>query len=173
MTLGGRAAEEVVFGEITTGAANDIEKATTIAKQMVMRFGMSEKLGARTLGHNQDQPFLGREFRQEPDYSEEIAREIDDEIRRIVEQGREQAMAVLREHREQLDRVAEILIRRETLDRSEFEALLEGVPEKKVFHDKDARTQRRQKGKGTERRARTKPAIEPPPAVEPVPSETA
>jgi cell division protease FtsH len=173
MTLGGRAAEEVVFGEITTGAANDIEKATTMAKQMVMRFGMSEKLGARTLGHNQDQPFLGREFRQEPDYSEEIAREIDDEIRRIVEQGREQAMAVLREHREQLDRVAEILIRRETLDRSEFEALLEGVPEKDVFHDKDARTQRRQKGKGTERRTRTKPTIEAPPAVEPVPSETA
>jgi cell division protease FtsH len=173
MTLGGRAAEEVVFGEVTTGAANDIEKATTTAKQMVMRFGMSEKLGARTLGHNQDQPFLGREFRQEPDYSEEIAREIDDEIRRIVEQGREQAMAVLRDHREQLDRVAEILIRRETLERSEFEALLEDVPEKDVFHDKDVRSKRRQKDKGTERRTRTKPALEAPPVVEPVPSETA
>jgi cell division protease FtsH len=145
-----------------------------MAKQMVMRFGMSEKLGARTLGHNQDQPFLGREFRQEPDYSEEIAREIDDEIRRIVEQGREQAMAVLREHREQLDRVAEILIRRETLDRSEFEALLEGVPEKDVFHDKDARTQRRAKPpQARERQDRARqPKIVAPAPIKPVDPET-
>ena len=85
MTLGGRAAEEIVFDEITTGASNDIEKVTATAKQMVMRFGMSEKLGPRVFGHNQGQPFLGREFSREPDYSDEIAREIDDEIRRIVE----------------------------------------------------------------------------------------
>jgi cell division protease FtsH len=174
MTLGGRAAEEVVFGEITTGAANDIEKATTIAKQMVMRFGMSEKLGARTLGHNQDQPFLGREFRQEPDYSEEIAREIDDEIRRIVEQGRERARGILRDHREQLDRVAEILIRRETLERSEFEALLEDTPEKDVFHDKDVRARRR--AKPSQARARQdrprQPKIVAPVPVKPVDPET-
>ena len=87
MTLGGRAAEELVFNEITTGAANDIEKVTHTAKQMVMRFGMSEKLGPRQLGRGHDQPFLGREFGAEPDYSEEIAREIDDEIRRIIEQA--------------------------------------------------------------------------------------
>ena len=85
MTLGGRAAEEIVFHEITTGASNDLEKVTATAKQMVMRFGMSEKLGPRVFGHDHGQPFLGREFSSEPDYSDEIAREIDDEIRRIVE----------------------------------------------------------------------------------------
>ena len=87
MTLGGRAAEELVFGEITTGASNDIEKVTQTAKQMVMRFGMSEKLGPRVFGHDHGQPFLGREFSTEPDYSDEIAREIDDEVRRIIEIG--------------------------------------------------------------------------------------
>ena len=91
MTLGGRAAEELVFDEVTTGAANDLEKVTATAKNMIMRYGMSEKLGPRTLGRTHDQPFLGREFSQEPDYSEEIAREIDDEIRRIVEEAHERA----------------------------------------------------------------------------------
>ena len=103
MTLGGRAAEEIQFGEITTGAANDLEKATDTAKQMIMRWGMSEKLGPRTLGHNQAMPFLGRDFSQEPDYSEEIARAIDDEIRRIIEDAHERARSVLSAHREQLD----------------------------------------------------------------------
>ena len=92
MTLGGRAAEELVFNEVTTGAANDIEKVTHTAKQMVMRFGMSEKLGPRVLGRNHDMPFLGREMGHEPDYSDEVAREIDDEIRRIIEDGHELAL---------------------------------------------------------------------------------
>ena len=91
MTLGGRAAEEIVFGEITTGASNDIEKVTATAKQMVMRFGMSEKLGPRVFGHDHGQPFLGREFSTEPDYSDEIAREIDDEVRRIIEAAHKRA----------------------------------------------------------------------------------
>ena len=103
MTLGGRAAEEIQFGEITTGAANDLEKATDTAKQMIMRWGMSAKLGARTLGHNQAMPFLGRDFSQEPDYSEEVARAIDDEIRRIIEEAHDRARAVLAAHREALD----------------------------------------------------------------------
>ena len=93
MTLGGRAAEELVFHEVTTGAANDLEKVTDTAKQMVMRYGMSEKLGPRVLGRNDDMPFLGREMGHEPDYSEEIAREIDDEVRRIIEEGYELATA--------------------------------------------------------------------------------
>ena len=101
MTLGGRAAEEIVFGEITTGASNDLEKVTATAKQMVMRFGMSEKLGPRVFGHDHGQPFLGREFSAEPDYSDEIAREIDDEIRRIVEGAHQVAKDILAEHREQ------------------------------------------------------------------------
>ena len=102
MTLGGRAAEEIVFGEITTGASNDIEKVTATAKQMVMRFGMSEKLGPRVFGHDHGQPFLGREFSTEPDYSDEIAREIDDEVRRIIEAAHQRARDILTEHQHDL-----------------------------------------------------------------------
>jgi cell division protease FtsH len=133
MTLGGRAAEEIVFGEITTGASNDIEKVTATAKQMVMRFGMSEKLGPRVFGHDHGQPFLGREFSSEPDYSDEIAREIDDEIRRIVESAHQQAKDILVEHRETLKTISEILLKRETIEREAFEALLEGKTEEEIF----------------------------------------
>jgi cell division protease FtsH len=133
MTLGGRAAEEIVFSEITTGAANDLEKVTATAKQMVMRFGMSEKLGPRTFGHDQSQPFLGREFSATADYSEEIAREIDDEIRRIVEEAHQTARQVLGDRREDLDRLSRLLLQHETIEREEFEALLAGKTEEEVF----------------------------------------
>jgi cell division protease FtsH len=137
MTLGGRAAEEIVFGEITTGASNDLEKVTETAKQMVMRFGMSERLGPRVFGHDRSQPFLGREFSAEPDYSDEIAREIDDEIRRIVEAAHQTAKDLLNEHREDLDRISKILLERETIDAEQFVALLEGKPEGEVFADEE------------------------------------
>ena len=134
MTLGGRAAEEIVFGEITTGASNDLEKVTATAKQMVMRFGMSEKLGPRVFGHDHGQPFLGREFSAEPDYSDEIAREIDDEIRRIVEAAHQRAKDILTEHRELARaRSREILLKRETIEKEEFVALLDGKSEEEVF----------------------------------------
>src|SRR4030081_3417492 len=130
---GGRAAEEIVFGEVTTGASNDLEKVTATAKQMVMRFGMSEKLGPRVFGHDHGQPFLGREFSAEPDYSDEIAREIDDEIRRIVESAHQQAKDILSTHRESLQKLSEILIKRETIEKEEFVALLDGKAEEEVF----------------------------------------
>ena len=133
MTIGGRAAEELVFNEVTTGAANDIEKVTATAKSMVMRFGMSEKLGPRVLGRNHDMPFLGRDMGAEPDYSEEVAREIDDEVRRIIEDGHEVATPVLREHIDDLHRISQILIERETIDTDQFERLLAGEPEDSVF----------------------------------------
>jgi cell division protease FtsH len=133
MTLGGRAAEEIVFGEITTGASNDLEKVTATAKQMVMRFGMSEKLGPRVFGHDHGQPFLGREFSAEPDYSDEIAREIDDEVRRIIESAHVQARSILTERRESLGKLSEILIKRETIEKEQFEALLNGGTEEQVF----------------------------------------
>jgi cell division protease FtsH len=133
MTLGGRAAEEIVFGEITTGASNDIEKVTQTAKQMVMRFGMSEKLGPRVFGHDHSQPFLGREFSTEPDYSDEIAREIDDEVLRIVESAHQRARDILTEHRDKLDTISQVLVKRETIEKLEFEALLEGKSEIDVF----------------------------------------
>jgi cell division protease FtsH len=133
MTLGGRAAEEIIFGEITTGASNDIEKVTATAKQMVMRFGMSDKLGPRVFGHDHGQPFLGREFQSEPDYSDEVASEIDAELRRLVENAHQTAHRVLEEHREQLDRISKILIRQETIESDQFLRLLDGDPEDEVF----------------------------------------
>ena len=137
MTLGGRAAEEIVFEEITTGASNDLEKVTATAKQMVMRFGMSDKLGPRVFGHDHSMPFLGREFSSEPDYSDEIAREIDDEIRRIVEGAHQQAKDILTEHREMLTTISELLLKRETIEREEFEALLAGKSAEEVFGPDD------------------------------------
>jgi cell division protease FtsH len=134
-TLGGRAAEELVFNEVTTGAANDLEKVTHTAKQMIMRFGMSEKLGPRVLGRNHDMPFLGREMSAEPDYSEEVAREIDEEIRRVIEEAHERAQAVLKEHMDELHRLSAILIERETIDKDQFLRLLEGASEEEVFAD--------------------------------------
>jgi cell division protease FtsH len=140
MTLGGRAAEEIVFDEITTGASNDIEKVTATAKQMVMRFGMSEKLGPRVFGHDHGQPFLGREFSTEPDYSDEIAREIDDEVRRIVEAAHQRAREILTEHRQRLTTISETLVKRETIEKEEFLGLLAGKSEAEVFGPEDGHT---------------------------------
>ena len=133
MTLGGRAAEELVFHEVTTGAANDLEKVTHTAKQMIMRFGMSEKLGPRVLGRDHDMPFLGRDMGSAPDYSEEIAREIDDEIRRVIEEAHDTATRVLREHMDELHNLSLILIERETVDKDQFERLLAGEDVATVF----------------------------------------
>jgi cell division protease FtsH len=133
MTLGGRAAEEIVFHEVTTGAANDLEKVTATSKAMIMKFGMSEKLGPRVLGRGHDQPFLGRDYGAEADYSEEIAREIDDEIRRVIEEAHELALTVLREHMEELHKISAILIERETIDKDQYERLLAGEDEATVF----------------------------------------
>jgi cell division protease FtsH len=133
MTLGGRAAEEIVFGEVTTGDANDLERVTASAKRMIMRWGMSEKLGPRVLGRDNDMPFLGRDMGSSPDYSEEIAREIDDEIRRVIEEAHEMASKTLREHSDELHKLAAILIERETIDKDQFERLLAGESEETVF----------------------------------------
>jgi len=96
---------------------------------------MSEKLGPRVLGRNQDLPFLGREMAAEPDYSEEIAREIDDEIRRVIEEAHDLAVTVLKEHMNDLHRLSGILIERETIDKDQFERLLAGETEEQVFPD--------------------------------------
>ncbi|MCX6409013.1 MAG: ATP-dependent zinc metalloprotease FtsH [Actinobacteria bacterium] len=151
MTLGGRAAEELVFTEITTGAANDLEKVTATAKQMTMRFGMSEKLGPRVLGHAQGAPFLGRDMHSEPDYSDEIARQIDLEIRRIIEEAYQCAKDILSEHRADLENVTQVLLRRETIEREEFLRLLDGENEADVFRVKDERA--RQNAAEAEREA--------------------
>ena len=158
MTLGGRAAEELVFNEVTTGAANDIERITSTAKQMIMRFGMSEKLGPRVLGRNHDMPFLGREMGAEPDYSEEIAKEIDDEIRRVIEEAHDKATTVLREHMQELHRLSAILIERETIDKTQFERLLAGEPEESVFAEEGKTSE-----EPSEPEPEKKPALRPSP----------
>jgi cell division protease FtsH len=163
MTLGGRAAEEIVFGEITTGASNDLEKVTETAKQMVMRFGMSERLGPRVFGHDRGQPFLGREFSSEPDYSDEIAREIDDEIRRIVESAHQAAKDLLTENRENLDTISKILLKRETIDAEQFVALLDGKTEDEVFVDDEEPAQPVEPAREPERAQREGPVAQPRP----------
>ena len=112
---------------------NRCKKVTATSKAMVMKYGMSEKLGPRALGHDQGNPFLGRSFGAEADYSQEIAREIDDEIRRIIEDAHERARTLLMEHMESLHRLSKILLDRETIDRSQFLKLLDGVPEDEIW----------------------------------------
>jgi cell division protease FtsH len=126
--LGGRAAEELVFGEITTGASSDLEKVTEIARSMVTRWGMSEKLGPLVYGKKEELVFLGKEIGEQRDYSESVAQEIDSEVRRLVADAHEAALRVLQEHRNQLDEVANRLIEIETLDMADFEAVWNGLP---------------------------------------------
>ncbi|MFA5802444.1 MAG: ATP-dependent zinc metalloprotease FtsH, partial [Thermoleophilia bacterium] len=136
MSLGGRSAEEIQFDEITSGAAGDLQTATGIAKQMIMKYGMSENMGPRTFGHEHAQPFLGREFSQEPDYSDEIAQQIDAEMKKLIEEAHERAKHILMENRDKLDLITLILVDRETLEKEEFDQLAEGVPEEEVFREK-------------------------------------
>lgn len=126
MLLGGRVAEEMIFDEITTGDQNDIEKATKLARKMVCEFGMSEKLGPLTLGQKQGEVFLGRDFTTHKDYSDQIAYEIDKEVRRLVDEAYERAAVILKENRDKLDSIARTLIEKETLEKEELLALLEG-----------------------------------------------
>ncbi len=172
MTLGGRAAEELVFHEVTTGAANDLERVTSTAKQMVMRFGMSEKLGPRVLGRNHDQPFLGRDISSEADYSEEIAKEIDDEIRRVIEEAHQTAHAVLREHMDDLHRLSAILIERETIDKDQYERLLAGESEESVFPE-EVPTPEPEAEAGKKPKLRPQPRPIPGTAMQPPPPEGA
>jgi cell division protease FtsH len=125
--LGGRAAEELVFGDVTTGAANDLERVTDTARSMVTRYGMSDSLGPMTFGQKEELVFLGKEIGEQRDYSEAVAQEIDQEVRGIVHGAYERAKDVLIRYRDRVDRIAERLIEVETLDHDEFVALFEGV----------------------------------------------
>jgi cell division protease FtsH len=126
--LGGRVAEEIVFGEITTGAANDFEKATDLARKMVTEFGMSDKLGPLTLGAKHGPVFLGRDLVESRNYSEEIAYEIDKEVRRIIDECYGRARQVLTEHKAVLERISRALLERESLESDELDLLIAGQP---------------------------------------------
>ncbi|HWD39485.1 MAG TPA: ATP-dependent zinc metalloprotease FtsH [Fimbriimonas sp.] len=130
--LGGRVAEEVVYGEIWSGASNDLEHVTRIARAMVCEYGMSEKLGTLALGHRHHNPFLGRDYTEDRNYSEDVASQIDDEIRAIVDRCHQRATDLLTTHRTKLDAVVTALLERETLARDEFLKVMAGeeLPEK-------------------------------------------
>ena len=122
--LGGRVAEELVFGDVTTGASNDLERATELARKMVKEYGMSEKLGPMTFGQKEELVFLGREIAEQRDYSEEIAQEIDQEIQNIVQSAYRRARQILTEKRDKLEALARALLEKETIEREEFLALM-------------------------------------------------
>jgi cell division protease FtsH len=122
------AAEEIVFNQFTTGASNDLEKVTYWARSMVTRYGMSETLGPRTFGTNNGAVFLGRELGEQRDYSEQVAEEIDNEVRRILQNAYTRAKQILTENRDKIDKLVNVLLEQETLDRGQFEALMNDTP---------------------------------------------
>jgi cell division protease FtsH len=126
--LGGRAAEEIIFEEISTGAANDLEKVTKMARSMVTRYGMSDELGPLVYGKKEELVFLGKDIGEQRDYSEAMAEKIDNEIRRIILTAYDKAKEILQQHREELDRVVEYLLEQETLYGDEFVAAFDGRP---------------------------------------------
>ncbi len=128
VALGGRVAEELVFSEVTTGAQNDFEQATELARRMVTEFGMSDKLGPLSLGKRHGPVFLGRDLVETRNYSEEIAYEIDKEVRRIIDECYQRARTIITEHRDKLERVAKAVLEKESLEGEELERVLAGTP---------------------------------------------
>lgn len=127
--LGGRVAEDLVFNEVTTGASNDLERVTRTARAMVTKYGMSDAVGNLAIGNSSSNPFLGKDYHEEMrDYSESVAELVDTEVRKIVSLNYERAEQILREHREKLNLLADTLLDRETIDREEFLAIMEGRP---------------------------------------------
>ncbi|HEX3048525.1 MAG TPA: cell division protein FtsH, partial [Bacillota bacterium] len=124
-SLGGRAAEVVALGEISTGARSDLERATKTVRKMITEYGMSDVLGYMTFGHgHEEQIFLGRDIARDKNYSEEIAAKIDREIKRIMDEAFEKSTLIIKEHRDLLDRIAKELLEKETIESEEFVALL-------------------------------------------------
>jgi cell division protease FtsH len=126
--LGGRIAEEITIGSITTGAGNDLERATDLARRMVCEWGMSNAMGPLTFGKKEEQIFLGREIAQHQDYSEDTALKIDHEVKRFVTDNYERAQTVLSEHKQKLLELAEALLSRETLDAEQVNRIAAGLP---------------------------------------------
>ena len=133
MILGGRVAEELIYGKdnITTGASNDLEKVSSLARSMVTTYGMSEKMGNLAYGKDQEHIFMGRNFGNTRDFSEEIAADIDKEVKKIVDAQYEHAKNLLSENRDMLEYIAHNLLEKETLDEKEFEALMNEVKAKR------------------------------------------
>lgn len=127
VSLGGRIAEELIFGDVTTGASQDIKQATAIAKSMVMEYGMSERVGLVNYGSEGDEIFIGRDFGQTKSYGEHMATVIDEEVKRIIDECYREAKEIILQHRAVLDRCAELLLEKEKIGQAEFEALFAEV----------------------------------------------
>ena len=126
--LGGHVAEVLIFGEMSTGPQNDIERATNLARKMVCEYGMSEKLGPQALGHKEELVFLGREIGEQKNYSEKVAESIDEEVRRLIDEGYARAESILTEHMDKLHKIAEYLIQNETVEGETLERIFTGQP---------------------------------------------
>ncbi len=131
--LAGRVAEEIVYSEVTTGASNDFERATAIARSMVCEYGMSDRLGPVVRGTRHGNPFLGRDWNEERNYSEEIAVEIDQEVRAIIDECYEKSRQILTENRTKVDEIVRVLLEKESLEREDFIALMEGAKAPESF----------------------------------------
>ena len=138
--LAGRAAEEIFLESMTTGAANDMERSTGLARKMVCEWGMSDAVGPLTFGKNEEQIFLGREITRHQDYSEQTAMRIDQEIRRIISEGNQRSREILEAHRDELIRLAEALLEYETLDFKEIQAVIKGEPIRQEEQDEPGET---------------------------------
>ncbi|HPI98965.1 MAG TPA: cell division protein FtsH, partial [Synergistales bacterium] len=135
--LGGRVSEELVFGDVTTGAGNDLERATQIARQMVTEFGMSERLGLVKLGHKRQEIFLGRDIAEERNYSEEIAYAIDQEVRSIIDGCYQKVKEILTNNREMMEKVAQTLLEKEVIEAAELDQILGLAPLKEEAATED------------------------------------
>jgi cell division protease FtsH len=130
--LGGMVAEEITFDEASTGPQDDLERATRLARQMVTQWGMSEKLGPRTFGRKEEMIFLGREISEQRNYSEKVAEEIDEEVRRIIDQSYQTAHKLLKESRDKLDQIVKVLLEEETIEGEALQAILNAPPGKET-----------------------------------------
>ena len=123
MILGGQAAEEFFYGDITTGPSSDLKKATSLAKSIVMEYGMNNILGPRTFGETQEMVFLGKEISSTRDYSEKVAEIIDSEIEKLVKEAKETALRIIKEKKDKMDEIVAILMEQETIEKEEFEKI--------------------------------------------------
>ncbi|HSO30263.1 MAG TPA: ATP-dependent zinc metalloprotease FtsH [Candidatus Sulfomarinibacteraceae bacterium] len=164
--LGGNASERMVFGDTTTGSSNDIEKATQLARRMVTEFGMSDRLGPLSFGKRDELVFLGREIGEQRNYSDEIAKQIDEEVRAIIDRAYERATQVLTSHRDRLEALAQKLIAEESVDSEGFESLFSDLPPKEYLHGLPPR---RHEPPTPSAPADASPAPEAPPASAPAP----
>jgi cell division protease FtsH len=152
MLLGGRAAEEIIFGDISGGASNDIQRATEIAKKMVTQLGMSELLGPRAFGSGQGEVFLGRDFSHSQDYSDSVAAQIDSEIHAIISEAYNRAKEILTENIDKLHFISEFLLKNEIMDGEQFTAAMEGSPTFEELEEMTEAKRRKSREENDERR---------------------